>query len=178
MAVFILPFLILKTIKKGINTKYVLVLFLFTFIISFKLFDLLFFIPRFGVYFILNPEYFNIWGLPLVLISIISIYFISNNYKNLDLLGLKDQALKKSNKLSGGQQQRVAIARAMINNPTIIMGDEPTGNLDSKNAQIVFDIFKELSIERGQTIIAVTHDDDFAKNCDNIIELYDGSILQ
>jgi len=99
-------------------------------------------------------------------------------YKNLDLLGLKDQALKKSNKLSGGQQQRVAIARAMINNPTIIMGDEPTGNLDSKNAQIVFDIFKELSIERGQTIIAVTHDDDFAKNCDNIIELYDGSILQ
>jgi len=99
-------------------------------------------------------------------------------YKNLDLLGLKDQALKKSNKLSGGQQQRVAIARAMINNPTIIMGDEPTGNLDSKNAQIVFDIFKELSMERGQTIIAVTHDDDFAKNCDNIIELSDGSILQ
>jgi hypothetical protein len=85
MAVFILPFLILKTIKKGINIKYVIVLLLFTFIISFKLFDFLFFIPRFGVYFILNPEYFNIWGLPLVLISIISIYFISNNYKNLDL---------------------------------------------------------------------------------------------
>jgi lipoprotein-releasing system ATP-binding protein len=99
-------------------------------------------------------------------------------YKNLDLLGLKDQALKKSNKLSGGQQQRVAIARAMINNPTIIMGDEPTGNLDSKNAQIVFDIFKELSMEQGQTIIAVTHDDDFAKHCDNIIELSDGRILQ
>jgi lipoprotein-releasing system ATP-binding protein len=102
----------------------------------------------------------------------------SDAYKNLDLLGLKDQALKKSNKLSGGQQQRVAIARAMINNPTIIMGDEPTGNLDSKNAQIVFDIFRELSAERKQTIIAVTHDDDFAKNCDNIIELSDGSILQ
>jgi lipoprotein-releasing system ATP-binding protein len=98
-------------------------------------------------------------------------------YKNLDLLGLKDQALKKSNKLSGGQQQRVAIARAMINNPTIIMGDEPTGNLDSKNAQIVFDIFRALSAERGQTIIAVTHDDDFAKHCDNIIELSDGIIL-
>jgi len=99
-------------------------------------------------------------------------------YKNLDLLGLRDQALKKSNKLSGGQQQRVAIARAMINNPTIIMGDEPTGNLDSKNAQIVFDIFRALSAERGQTIIAVTHDDDFAKHCDNIIELSDGIILQ
>jgi lipoprotein-releasing system ATP-binding protein len=96
-------------------------------------------------------------------------------YKNLNLLGLKDQALKKSNKLSGGQQQRVAIARAMINNPTIIMGDEPTGNLDSKNAQIVFDIFRELSGERGQTIIAVTHDEDFAKHCDNIIELSDGT---
>jgi lipoprotein-releasing system ATP-binding protein len=99
-------------------------------------------------------------------------------YNNLDLLGLRDQALKKSNKLSGGQQQRVAIARAMINNPTIIMGDEPTGNLDSKNAQIVFDIFRALSAERGQTIIAVTHDDDFAKHCDNIIELSDGIILQ
>ncbi|MCF8340708.1 MAG: ABC transporter ATP-binding protein [Chitinophagaceae bacterium] len=99
-------------------------------------------------------------------------------YKNLDLLGLRDQALKKSNKLSGGQQQRVAIARAMINNPTIIMGDEPTGNLDSKNAQIVFDIFRALSAERGQTIIAVTHDDDFAKHCDNIIELSDGIVLQ
>jgi lipoprotein-releasing system ATP-binding protein len=99
-------------------------------------------------------------------------------YKNLDLLGLRDQALKKSNKLSGGQQQRVAIARAMINNPTIIMGDEPTGNLDSKNAQIVFDIIRALSAERGQTIIAVTHDDDFAKHCDNIIELSDGIVLQ
>lgn len=98
-------------------------------------------------------------------------------YKNLNLLGLKDQALKKSNKLSGGQQQRVAIARAMINSPTIIMGDEPTGNLDSKNAQIVFDIFRELSGERGQTIIAVTHDEDFAKHCDNIIELSDGMRL-
>lgn len=98
-------------------------------------------------------------------------------YKNLILLGLKDQALKRSNKLSGGQQQRVAIARAMINNPTIIMGDEPTGNLDSKNAQIVFDIFRELSGERGQTIIAVTHDDDFAKHCDNIIELSDGIVI-
>jgi lipoprotein-releasing system ATP-binding protein len=98
-------------------------------------------------------------------------------YNNLNLLGLKDQAIKKSNKLSGGQQQRVAIARAMINNPTIIMGDEPTGNLDSKNAQIVFDIFRELSSERGQTIIAVTHDEDFAKHCDNIIELSDGMRL-
>ena len=97
-------------------------------------------------------------------------------YENLKLLGLNDQALKKANKLSGGQQQRVAIARALINKPSIIMGDEPTGNLDSKNSQVVFDIFREISKERGQTIIAVTHDDDFANNCDRIIEMMDGKI--
>lgn len=97
-------------------------------------------------------------------------------YDNLKLLGLGDQALKKANKLSGGQQQRVAIARALINKPSIIMGDEPTGNLDSKNSQIVFDIFREISKERGQTIITVTHDDDFANNCDRIIEMMDGKI--
>jgi lipoprotein-releasing system ATP-binding protein len=98
-------------------------------------------------------------------------------YKNLDLLGLKAQAMKKASRLSGGQQQRVAIARALINEPSIIMGDEPTGNLDSKNTQVVFDIFRELSKERGQTIISVTHDDDFAANCDRVIELSDGVIL-
>ncbi|MCF8341420.1 MAG: ABC transporter ATP-binding protein [Chitinophagaceae bacterium] len=98
-------------------------------------------------------------------------------YDNLKLLGLDDQALKKANKLSGGQQQRVAIARALINKPSIIMGDEPTGNLDSKNTQVVFDIFREISKERGQTIIAVTHDDDFANNCDRIIEMMDGKII-
>ena len=98
-------------------------------------------------------------------------------YKNLEMLGLKDQALKKVTKLSGGQQQRVAIARALINDPAIIMGDEPTGNLDTANTQIVFDIFRELAKERNQTIIAVTHDDDFANNCDRIIEMKDGQIV-
>ena len=97
--------------------------------------------------------------------------------KNLGLLGLKEQALKKASRLSGGQQQRVAIARALINQPAIIMGDEPTGNLDSKNTQVVFDIFRQLSKERGQTIIAVTHDDDFAANCDRVIEMSDGVII-
>lgn len=99
-------------------------------------------------------------------------------YKNLVLLGIKDQALKSANRLSGGQQQRVAIARALINEPVIIMGDEPTGNLDSKNTQIVFDIFRELSKERKQTIIAVTHDDEFARNCDRVVELSDGHIIR
>ncbi len=98
-------------------------------------------------------------------------------YKTLKMLGLRDQALKNTSKLSGGQQQRVAIARALINNPKIIMGDEPTGNLDSKNTSIVFDIFKQLTSEFNQTVIAVTHDNDFAKASDRIIEMADGRII-
>jgi lipoprotein-releasing system ATP-binding protein len=96
----------------------------------------------------------------------------------LESLDLKDQAHKLASRLSGGQQQRVAIARAMINEPSIIMGDEPTGNLDTKNTQIVFDIFRRLSAERGQTIITVTHDDDFARRSDRVIELSDGAIFR
>ena len=97
-------------------------------------------------------------------------------YAHLKLLGLEDQALKPANKLSGGQQQRVAIARALINDPSIIMGDEPTGNLDSRNTNIVFDIFRNLSHSQGQTIITVTHDEDFARNSDRIIDMSDGMI--
>jgi lipoprotein-releasing system ATP-binding protein len=98
-------------------------------------------------------------------------------YKTLEMLGLKDQALKSASKLSGGQQQRVAIARALINDPKIIMGDEPTGNLDTKNTSIVFDIFKQLTSEFNQTVVAVTHDNDFAKASDRIIEMADGRIV-
>ncbi|MDE3235203.1 MAG: ABC transporter ATP-binding protein [Bacteroidota bacterium] len=98
-------------------------------------------------------------------------------YEHLEMLDLKQQALKPANRLSGGQQQRVAIARALINDPSIIMGDEPTGNLDSKNTKVVFDIFKQLARQNGQTIIAVTHDDDFALNSDRVIELSDGCLL-
>jgi lipoprotein-releasing system ATP-binding protein len=98
-------------------------------------------------------------------------------YKRLEMLNMTDQALKPASKLSGGQQQRIAIARALINNPKIIMCDEPTGNLDTKNTQIVFDIFKQISHEFGQTIIAVTHDVDFAKASDRTIELADGKIV-
>lgn len=98
-------------------------------------------------------------------------------YRDLEMLGLKDQALKLASKLSGGQQQRVAIARALVNEPGIIMGDEPTGNLDSKNTQVVFDIFRQLARERGQTIIAVTHDEDFARNSDRTLDLSDGRIV-
>jgi lipoprotein-releasing system ATP-binding protein len=101
----------------------------------------------------------------------------SRAYEKLKMLGLEEQALKPASKLSGGQQQRVAIARALINDPAILMGDEPTGNLDSKNSAIVFDIFKEIAHEFGQTIIAVTHDNDFAKASDRTIELADGRIV-
>ncbi len=97
-------------------------------------------------------------------------------YEKLKMFGVAEQALKTANKLSGGQQQRVAIARALINDPAIIMGDEPTGNLDSKNTGIVFDLFQKLSKEFGQTIITVTHDEDFAKRSDRIIEMADGQI--
>lgn len=98
-------------------------------------------------------------------------------YQKLDLLGLRDQALKKANKLSGGQQQRVAIARALINSPKIIFGDEPTGNLDSKNSQNVFDIFKTLKEEFNQSIVVVTHDMNFANKTDKIITLSDGEVI-
>jgi lipoprotein-releasing system ATP-binding protein len=97
-------------------------------------------------------------------------------YEKLRVLGMQDHALKPSNKLSGGQQQRVAIARGIINDPDIIMGDEPTGNLDSYNSHVVFDIFRELTHTYKQTIIAVTHDEEFARNSDRVVEMSDGRI--
>ncbi|HEX6891366.1 MAG TPA: ABC transporter ATP-binding protein [Chryseolinea sp.] len=98
-------------------------------------------------------------------------------YEKLKMLGMQDFALKRSSKLSGGQQQRVAIARGIINDPDIIMGDEPTGNLDSYNSQLVFDIFRELTGTYKQTIIAVTHDEEFARNSDRVVEMSDGKIV-
>ena len=87
-------------------------------------------------------------------------------YEKLKVLGIEDQALKIASRISGGQKQRVAIARSLINNPKIIMGDEPTGNLDVKNSDIVFDIFKELSTESNLSLLVVTHDHDFAEKTD------------
>ena len=95
----------------------------------------------------------------------------------LTMLGLKDQINKKASQLSGGQQQRVAIARALINDPVIIFGDEPTGNLDSANARMVFDIFKELSLAHNQTIVIVTHDPEIANRADRTISLRDGIVI-
>jgi lipoprotein-releasing system ATP-binding protein len=97
--------------------------------------------------------------------------------QKLKLLDIEDQSLKMASRISGGQKQRVAIARALINNPSIIMGDEPTGNLDSKNAQLVFDIFKQLTKEFNTSLLIVTHDADFASKTDRIIEMADGEIV-
>jgi lipoprotein-releasing system ATP-binding protein len=99
-------------------------------------------------------------------------------YEKLKLLGIEDQALKLSSRISGGQKQRVAIARALINNPVIIMGDEPTGNLDTKNSNNVFSIFQELSHEQDLSLLVVTHDDDFANRTDRIIMMEDGRIIE
>lgn len=99
-----------------------------------------------------------------------------NALKKLQQFGMDSFAHKLSGKLSGGQQQRVAIARALINDPAIIMADEPTGNLDSINTGLVFDIFKDLAHQKGITILTVTHDLDFAKNSSRIIEMIDGKI--
>lgn len=97
--------------------------------------------------------------------------------EHLRTLDMQEQALKMPNQLSGGQKQRVAIARALINNPLIIMGDEPTGNLDKKNSDMVFDIFNQLTLEKKQTLLIVTHDNDFAKRTNRIITMQDGKIV-
>jgi lipoprotein-releasing system ATP-binding protein len=101
-----------------------------------------------------------------------------NAMEHLKTLDMQDQALKMPNQLSGGQKQRVAIARALINNPLIIMGDEPTGNLDKKNSDLVFDIFKKLTLEEKQTLLIVTHDNDFASRTNRIITMEDGKIIK
>jgi lipoprotein-releasing system ATP-binding protein len=97
--------------------------------------------------------------------------------EQLRKLDMADQALKSPNQLSGGQKQRVAIARALINDPLIIMGDEPTGNLDKKNSDMVFDIFNALVKERNQALLIVTHDPDFAARTHRTVEMADGKII-
>lgn len=94
----------------------------------------------------------------------------------LSLLKLEDKMHHKPLELSGGEQQRVALARAVINNPAIILADEPTGNLDTENSQIVLDMFKELNRKFDQTIIMITHNPEAATNCTRIIRMKDGRI--
>ena len=95
----------------------------------------------------------------------------------LKAVGMEELAKKPCNKLSGGQKQRVAIARAIVNNPSMILADEPTGALDTKTSAEIMELFHELN-ERGRTVIIVTHDPNVAEQCDRIIEISDGNIVK
>ena len=100
------------------------------------------------------------------------LFYHSHHHGNLAL------SLKQANQISGGEKQRVSIARALINDPSIVMCDEPTGNLDKVNSKIVFDIFKELTQSFHQTLLVVTHDPEFADDTDRVIEMEDGRIIK
>jgi len=95
----------------------------------------------------------------------------------LRLLQLEDKMHHKPLEMSGGEQQRVALARAVINNPAIILADEPTGNLDTANSKIVLDMFRDLNKELGQTIIMITHNPEAAAACSRIIHMRDGRVV-
>lgn len=95
----------------------------------------------------------------------------------LEAVGLGDRANHNPNELSGGEQQRVAIARALVNNPSILLADEPTGNLDSKSGAEIVDIFKRLHQEQGITVIFVTHEIDIAAQTQRILRLHDGRVV-
>ena len=115
--------------------------------------------------------------IPLVYANIRKEKRIDMASKALKDVGLEDRMHHKPNELSGGQRQRVAIARALVNNPSIILADEPTGNLDSKSGHEIMGILDHLH-SKGNTIILVTHEDDIAKHAKRTISLFDGKIIE
>ena len=94
----------------------------------------------------------------------------------LERVGMQDMAKKRVAELSGGQKQRTAIARALVNEPEVLLADEPTGALDSGNAEAVMELFRKIN-EEGTTVVIVTHDGDMAQYCDRIVEIWDGEIV-
>lgn len=96
----------------------------------------------------------------------------------LEIIDLSHKRKEIPSKLSGGQQQRVAIARAVINNPSVILADEPIGNLDSKSGKIIMELFKKINIEKGITILQVTHSEENIKYGNRLIRLLDGNVLE
>ncbi len=98
--------------------------------------------------------------------------------KVLDEVGLGDRMKHRPNQLSGGQNQRVAIARALVNKPSIVIGDEPTGNLDSKASDSIYELLRKLNREHEQTFILVTHDEQMAAKTDRVIRLVDGKVVE
>ena len=115
--------------------------------------------------------------IPLVYANIRKRQRVEMASKALESVGLSDRSHHRPNELSGGQRQRVAIARALVNNPSIILADEPTGNLDSKSGHEIMNILDELH-NRGNTIILVTHEDDIAQHAHRVIRLFDGKITE
>ena len=115
--------------------------------------------------------------IPLVYANIRKSQRIEMASKALESVGLSDRSHHRPNELSGGQRQRVAIARALVNDPSIILADEPTGNLDSKSGHEIMNILDELH-KRGNTIILVTHEDEIAQHANRVIRLFDGKITE
>jgi putative ABC transport system ATP-binding protein len=116
-------------------------------------------------------------GLPLIYAGINAKERDQRAYSVLELVGLGDRTHHRPNELSGGQQQRVAIARALINNPSIILADEPTGNLDSRTGEEIMRLFRQLHTEQGITLILVTHSPEIAAQADRTIVMRDGEVV-
>ena len=117
-------------------------------------------------------------ALPLVYAGLGKTKRLERAREVLDAVGLGDRVEHKPNELSGGQRQRVAIARALVNNPSIILADEPTGNLDTKTGNEIMELLLNLNTERGTTLIIVTHDLSVAAQTDRVIALVDGQIAR
>jgi len=114
-------------------------------------------------------------ALPLVYAGVPKAERLERAFKALDDVGLGDRVKHRPNELSGGQRQRVAVARALVNRPSIILADEPTGNLDSKTSEEIMILFNEIH-QKGNTIIVVTHEEDIAKHAHRIVRLKDGLV--